>query len=421
MTGRAPSTRFATFVAGPDVRPELVLPPLRGDEPVIWVHETAMAAWGLPERLDDEHAARCSALFGVECRAVGGSGWLVAGEGASKAHMAFPGYSGDFAGAATPEALCDAVEAFRRAVGIAYAFSGPSTVHKLIGSLAKIGPAEPEPALEPPYVATAWSVPGNAWGLADLAPLEAAGRRWVKAYDRAGSYLSAWGSTILPVGEWCHVGPGWESPGPESSRVPGYYRVLAVDLPDPEGSFDPFRRHGGPLESVWLTAPLLQLAVELAPAPVRYQEAWLTPERCRALDGAYDRLRDARAQLEGLALDVLKTAYAGATAWLEYGPAAPAPLARPAWRRTVLDRYVANTWRGLAKATPGPFAVTEIDTALFALADPSESPEGLRLGDGIGAWKPKGQAIPMALAVAACESGGIHAVVRLCEQGEADG
>jgi hypothetical protein len=85
---------------------------------------------------------------------------------------------------------------------------------------------------------------------------------------------------------------------------------------------------------------------------------------------------------------------------------------RPAWRRTILDRFIANTYRSLAGATPAPFAWTGQDTVLFALADPEATPDGLRMGLELGAWKPKGRAAPRAAAEAALHAGGYPALLR---------
>ncbi len=83
-----------------------------------------------------------------------------------------------------------------------------------------------------------------------------------------------------------------------------------------------------------------------------------------------------------VALSALKAGYAAATSWFEYGPQPPAALARPRWRRAILDRYAANTWRSLAKADIAPFGLTDVDAALFAVDQPDRVPEGLRAGTG---------------------------------------
>lgn len=420
------SERYRNLVAGPD--PVTTLAEARrlaGEaEAVVWVHEATAAAWGLPGRLGRNHGQLLEQLVGEPVREIGSTGWARV-QGQPGVYFAFPGYSGDFAGAADVDELGQAVELFRHAVGLGFLFSGASTIHKLVRSTTSIDTDPPiaEPDLDPGYVASAWSVPANGWGLADLSVLAAAGRPWVRCFDRSGSYLSAWRGLNLPVGEWHHADGDLElEPGPETHKLPGYYLVDPAALPDLEGGLSPWRRHGDVEGPVWLTTPLAQLATELLDGPLEVREAWVTPRYVRALDVPGERLAAARTALGDdaspaaqLALGALKVAYAGATAWFEYGPRHPEPLARPCWRRTIIDRYAANTWRSLAKASPAPFAFCEIDTAIFALENPGDVPVGLRTGTALGAWKPKGEPIAMTDAIAAHDAGGARAIVQLAE------
>ena len=139
-------------------------------------------------------------------------------------------------------------------------------------------------------------------------------------------------------------------------------------------------------------------------------------------DGSIDQLKAAMALIAdprraaAVALDTLKAGYAAATSWFEYGPQPPSALARLQWRRAILDRYVANTWRSLAKSDVAPFALTDVDAALFAVTDPGVVPGGLRSGTALGAWKTKGAPVAMADAVEALAAGGPRAVVRLAEE-----
>jgi hypothetical protein len=114
-------------------------------------------------------------------------------------------------------------------------------------------------------------------------------------------------------------------------------------------------------------------------------------------------------------LAAVKAGYVAATAWFEFGARPPAPLARPDWRRTIHDRFVANTWRSLHKPTVAQFALTDVDAALFALDDPSGPPEGLASGVDLRSWKAKGRPVPMAVAIRALEAGGPGAVIELAE------
>ncbi|HWG72612.1 MAG TPA: hypothetical protein VG184_01010 [Acidimicrobiales bacterium] len=196
---------------------------------------------------------------------------------------------------------------------------------------------------------------------------EEVSKPWVLVCDRSGSYLSAWASSVVADGAWTRR-PG-PSPLPlpgEVKRTAGYWLLDRVELGAlaPAGLPDPFLRHRGPdAGPVWVTTPLAELAAELAAGKeVTVLQAWTAAEAIRPLDGAAKRLSAARERLiadarpaAAVALDALKAGYAAATSWFEYGPQPPSPLARPQWRRAILDRYVANTWRSLAKADVAPF------------------------------------------------------------------
>lgn len=388
-----------------------------GDQPgelVVFVHELAHEPFSLPSDLRAGPPPFLGDAPGIRRR--GFNGWTII-DGAPNVHVAFPGWSGDFAGAAGPAELLAAAERFRGALGLAYLFSGPATVHQLIRSTARyIGEPAPHPDLEnPTYLASAFAVSGYAWWR-DLTAAERA-RGWVRAFDRSGSFLASWRGCALSDGPWRELpGPFKVEPGPETHRPPGYWLVQGAAVGPGEGPGalpGPFARQGDESAGAWLTTPLLQLAVELAGGPVEVDAAWVASERIRPLERAAERLAAARAELDGLALGVLKDAYSGATAWFEYGPQPPHPLHRPHWRRTILDRHAANTYRALRKAEPGPFAWTEIDAALFAVDAPDQAPAGPRLGTELGAWKPKGRAVPMADALAALDAGGPREVLKL--------
>lgn len=380
---------------------------VNGRELVVFVHETAHGRLGLSNRPPGQQAP---APFLAPGRRVGMTGWTVV-EGNPSVHVAFPGWSGDFAGTADAAALLDAVEAFRTAVDFTYLFSAAATVHKMINGRREIGVPEPHPPIE--WAQAAWSVPTHTW----LRPLssEEQGRGWVRAFDRNGSYLAAWRSCVLGLGEWVEEGPRPLAVGPESRRPSGYW---LIDPPAvPAGLPDPFTRHRGrDGDPIWVTTPLVQLATELG-SPVRLYASYVSMDKGRALDAVAARLDAARLALadQPAPLGAVKECYKGGTAWFEHGLKPPEPLARPDWRRTIIDRHCANTFRALQKAAPGPFALSEIDCALFALESPDAVPEGLRMGSGLGAWKPKGEPVPMTTVAAALESGGARAALRLAE------
>lgn len=422
---RAPSTRYPTLVLDCDALHALdgrsiawtgmadALPgmarQLGADEPVVWCHETA----GLT----------ADAVMGAGAERAGTSpGWFV-WPGKPKVHCALPAVSGDFAGARDAEQLGGAVELWREHVGMAYVISGPNTVHKLVQSLGTVPDPVEAPQLDPAYRATAWATPANVWAPDALDVLAAAGLRWVSVFDRAGSYLSAWRGAALSAGEWTHEGRAiLATTSSETTKPAGYWLVEPDQLPNPGGVFDPWRRHTDPDGPVWLTTPLMQLAVEVAGEPIKASDLWWAAGRCRALDPAAGRLAGARLALEaggtqasGVALRALKDAYSGATSWFEYGPRPGDPLGRPHWRHTILDRFVANTYRALAQATPAPFAHAEIDAALFALPGFGTVPDGLKPAPALGGWKRKGAPVAMADALAAYTKGGPRAVIALAE------
>lgn len=414
------SERYPTFVATAGEPGDVIAHARRGAgpgaEPVVWVHESVHEQWRLPATASADHL-RLFPGARADRRAVEvaeRSGWVTC-DGPVPVHVAFPRYCGDFAGCESPAALHDAVESWRRALGLAYVYSGASTLHALIRSTTRLSPAGPEPAgVE--FTSSAWSVPANSWGPAvDSFALVARARGFVRCFDRSGSYLAAWSGLRLGTDErWVHMRGGSMPVMPESARPAGYVLVDRDELPAPDGRFDPFRRHGDPAGPVWLTMPLAHLAVELHGRPMPIREAWVQRDALRPLDRAAERVRDAREQLAGPALEALKVGYAAATAWFEFGPRT-GPLARPHWRRSIIDRAVANTYRGLSKCTPAPLALADIDTAVFAVAEPDAVPDGLRLGTGLGAWKPKGAVLEAGDAIDAYTGGGARAVVRLAE------
>ena len=399
-----------------------------GQRVILALHESAHERLRLPAKPTDP-APFMAATAAADVRQVGNSGWRIVRTPAGEVHVMAPAWSGDFRGAADPAELRDALAAFAAAVGWDWLYSGASTVHHLAKRTARepLPVPFPHPELRPEWQGMAASVPAYAWRR-ELSAAELA-RGWVRLFDRSGSYLAAWEGCPLPVGEWRELpGPFAVKPGAEVRRQSGYWLMRRAELEaiTPATMPDPFARWGEPEPLVWLTTPLLQLAVELAGAAgaeLTCERAWVSAGRRRALEAVGRKLAGARERLTAdaaagsasarLALEALKEAYAGAVAWLEYGPKPPDPLARPDWRRTLLDRYAANVYRNLAAATPSPFGLSDVDCAAFALEAPDAAPQGLRLGTALGAWKSKGRSVPMAEGLAALESGGMHELIRV--------
>ncbi|MHB8573641.1 MAG: hypothetical protein ACYDAY_11925 [Candidatus Dormibacteria bacterium] len=316
---------------------------------------------------------------------------------------------------ADPRAFLAAVELFGEAVGRSYAYSAPATLHRALasGSCAGLPPAGPEPALGGRYEPTLYAGPTFAWSVTPDGDSGA----YVRAFDRSGSFLSAWSGCPLPVeGKegWQESDAGW-FPSKAKLDKGGYYlieppRWLLSLRPNPLP-----RRMPGP---AWITTPILQLLLDLTPdSGMRVLHSW-TCDTARLLDPLALRLRDGREMLQAepgraaaAALDALKDGYAGATAWFEYSAGS---LSRPVWRRTILDRYVANTCRRLYRMRPTPFAVTDVDTAFFALPKKETIPLGMVIGKQLGQWKPKGRAIPMGDALKAMAAGGTRRLSESC-------
>lgn len=414
MTARTlapPAGRYPTLIARPGTDPARAVDDARrlaGGEAVLWVHETVHDDWQLPASPDAGHAARFPGA-----RQIGGSGWLICDEG-TPIHVAFPRYSGDFAGYPTPDAMGCAVEAWRKTLGAAYLYSAASTIHALIRGLEHPPVPDPEPDLG--YARPRWAAAGS-WGIgADVFEIIARRAGYVRCFDRSGTYLAAWSGLRLGIGTtWNHAGPGELTAGPEGRRPPGYWLIDRRHLPE-VGLFDPFARLGDPTQ-VWLTTPLAQLATDIAgDKPIPVADSWVQDVVGRPLDAAAARIRDARSVLTGPALDALKVGYAGATAWFEHGAKAGKPLARPHWGRSIIDRAIANTWRSVQGWTPGPAALVDIDTVLVAVDSPDSTPYGMRTGSALGAWKPAGRALTADDAAAAYTAGGARAVARLADQ-----
>lgn len=403
-----------------------------GQRVILALHESAHERLSLSAKPTDP-APFMAGSPTADVRQVGNSGWRIVRTPAGEVHVMAPAWSGDFRGATDPAELRDALAAFGAAVGYDWLYSGASTIHHLAKRTARdpLPVPSPHPELIPEWQGMAASVPAYAWQR-ELSAAERE-RGYLALFDRSGSYLAAWEGCPLPVGEWRELpGPFPVKAGSESRRPLGYWLLRRAELETitPVGRPDPFARWGDPEPLLWLTTPLLQLASELAGAAgaeLTCERAWVSDGRRRALEAVGRKLAGARERLTSdaaagsaparLALEALKEAYAGAVAWLEFGPKPPDPLARPDWRRTLLDRYAANVYRNLAAATPSPLGLSDVDCAAFALESPDAEPQGLRMGTALGAWKPKGRPVPMADGLAALENGGMHELIRVAGEG----
>lgn len=147
---------------------------------------------------------------------------------------------------------------------------------------------------------------------------------WVHGFDRGGSYLAA---TSVEVG----IGEATHHEGPlqftRANRLPGYWSITVPEL----GGWqmpDLFALQGRTGEGlvgskIWVTTPTMELADELG-IELEIHEAYLWHEKGRVFDGWYNRMRDARTQLDTddvddqLARDLIKRTYVAAIGMLDF-------------------------------------------------------------------------------------------------------
>lgn len=354
-------------------------------ELVVWVHRSA--GWDLTG--DDEHPAPFhpeGTMRGdmVAVDVPGEPVWLAPAD--------------DFAGAADVDELLAAVLDYHRLVGLTYAYSAGSTAHALIRTTQgrhRLGRPHPHPEIEAHV--TAWATPAHNWSR----PVVDADRElgYVAAFDRNASYLSAWAGTALSDGAWSHHLDIAVDAGPEGSKPAGYWLVDTDPLDDALAGWpNPFDRRGITAGPRWLTTPLAQLAAELAHhnlgVDLVAEQVWWADTSGRYLTKAGDTLRDARTSAPSVVVrDAVKATYVRGTAWFD--KVSPSNvLHRPHWRRTILDRYVANTWRRLLNTGQPPLGQSDIDCIYLPVAADG-IPADLTLGAGLGQFKPAGPVVAL--------------------------
>lgn len=402
---------------------------LAGTAPMIlWIHETAATAWGLPDdppdmKDGDEPDKLVGMLPFLPADARSSPGWCRVD---SSTHLSLPAWSGNFAGLDSPAVLAHAVALFHEQVGTPFVYSAPASALFLIDDRRLARPSQPSGV---PYAESAFARPDHTW-YSEPFGLVKGGPPLAQLFDRRGAYLAAWRSIELPDGEWERF-PGAGMPH-RTHAAPGYYLVDVAPLApflEAQGLHDPFvraQRRGDTREDyerrtgpVWLTAPLFDLAGELAEeagVPLRVDRYVISTKTVRPLDKVAERLANTRKTLEPLAgpapkavLDAVKDAYTRGTSHFEFGRRAPHPLYRPEWRHTIIDRHVANTYRSLRKAKVRPLIVGGVDSAVFLVGSASEWPDGLTSGSDLGAWRRRGVPVRLKASLKKIKDGGPRA------------
>lgn len=222
---------------------------------------------------------------------------------------------------------------------------------------------------------------------------------FVHAYDRSGSYLAGVSGLELGVGEPIHHPDG----AAFTPRIPGYWRIEIPEcgdwrMPHP---LDPRGTLAGKVR--WVTTPGLEFAREQGYEPT-ILEAYTWPEHARILDPWYERIRDARQQLDTddpdsqLARDQLKAIYAPTIGMLgSHVHMAGRSGYAPERRHHIVAKARINILRRVAKIGADterwPVAVIA-DTVLYTSDDPDPVaawPGGdAWLGRALGRYKAEG-------------------------------
>ncbi|WP_337007229.1 telomere-associated protein [Microbacterium sp. LB12] len=228
--------------------------------------------------------------------------------------------------------------------------------------------------------------------------------RWLHAYDRGGSYLAGVSGCELGIGE-----PSYHPNGVAFDRkLPGYWKVNLPEraewlVPNP---LDPINRDKSlaGLES-WVSTPTLELAIEWG-YEFEILEAWTWENHTRLLDTWYERIRNARTELDTAdpdaqaARDLLKEVYVrslGLMASFEHHEGKPGFA--PERYHAIQARARANILRRVKKIGDEtgrwPVAITR-DTVLYTspLTDPDKAWPGdeRNYGRGLGQFKYEGSA-----------------------------
>lgn len=305
----------------------------------------------------------------------------------------------------TPAVLAHRLDLFATALQTPYAVNASTTGQDLMFHLApskeeRIARFTPHKPVEPAAIPTL-EMDIN-WHRQPTG--EELQHRWLHAYDRGGSYLAGVSGCELGIGE-----PSYHPNGVAFDRkLPGYWKVNLPEraewlVPNP---LDPINR-GTSLagRESWVSTPTLELAIEWG-YEFEILEAWTWENHTRLLDSWYERIRNARTELDTAdpdaqaARDLLKEVYVrslGLMASFEHHEGKPGFA--PERYHAIQARARANILRRVKKIGDEtgrwPVAITR-DTVLYTspLTDPDKAWPGdeRNYGRGLGQFKYEGSA-----------------------------
>jgi hypothetical protein len=363
----------------------------------LWVHDSALAWFGVPVDTDETPA--------------GMNGWAVHGRGdADQVELAVPAWltgSTTWAEAESGRELAGALAAYEAALGMRFRAAPAATALALLGMLHKRAGARP---LIAPTALPSREVCASERDLSWCRPLTEAERsaRFVIGLDKHGAYPGVMKSLSLGMGD-----PEHHPEGRFDSRLPGRHRVVEVAPAPDRSELLPDPMIGVARDGQWRCTETLRYAAEQG---VRFTvaESYVWPDSAKPLAMFAERVRTGRADLTAraeddpaaaLALGVLKETYAalgGALASRTIGDReTPGALWRPDWTATVIAKARVNILRNLDKLGARPFAAN-VDEVFFAVDSEDPADIGLPLGGSFGQYDDKkNPAVPMTAVAAA--------------------